>query len=167
VTVEAGPDARTHRVSVGMGAAQVEVRAPEWIGGPIRRAARVRLGNPHLVVQAVPGPDSEGVDLSELGEAVNAKEPGGANVHLLALVNRGRIAVRSYERGVGPTLACGSGACAAAATARAWGLVDSRVRVDQPGGVAEVSLDAAGEATLSGPSALVATIELPVGWPWR
>ncbi|HEX6569363.1 MAG TPA: hypothetical protein VF015_09360, partial [Acidimicrobiales bacterium] len=80
----------------------------------------------------------------------------------------GGIAVRSYERGVGPTLACGTGACAAAAAARAWGLAGNRVPVDMPGGRADVTLGAAAgdQVDLRGPATFVARIELGAS-PWR
>jgi len=102
-----------------------------------------------------------------LGESVNAKVPGGSNVHLLTTTDAG-IAVRTYERGVGLTLACGTGACASAAAARAWGLVGDRVPVDMPGGQAEVTLGAAADdpVVLRGPATFVAEIHLGVS-PWH
>ena len=131
---------------------------------PVRRTLRVDVGNPHLVFE-VGGLDE--VDVVELGESVNAKEPGGANVHLLTGESGDRIAIRTYERGVGPTLACGTGACAAAVAARAWGLVGGVVAVDQTGGTADVTVGADGAVVLRGPATLVATVELPGSWPWR
>ncbi|HEX2563246.1 MAG TPA: hypothetical protein VHK25_04995, partial [Acidimicrobiales bacterium] len=107
------------------------------------------------------------VDLVELGEGVNAKEPGGANVHLLTGETADRIAIRTYERGVGLTLACGTGACAAAVAARAWGLVGDVVAVGQAGGTAHVTVRPDGAVVLRGPATLVATVELPGAWPWR
>jgi diaminopimelate epimerase len=164
VTLHDRADPRTHTVSVEMGVARVGGEAPEWAGGPVRRTLRVDVGNPHLVFD-VGGLDE--VDLVELGESVNAKEPGGANVHLLTGEAGDRIAVRTYERGVGPTLACGTGACAAAVAARAWGLVGDVVAVHQAGGTADVTVGADGAVALRGPATLVATVELPGSWPWR
>jgi diaminopimelate epimerase len=69
------------------------------------------------------------------------------------------IDLRVWERGAGVTEACGSGACAAAHQAQAWGLVGDRVRVEMPGGAADVELSAGG-AVLIGPSVLVADVEL-------
>jgi diaminopimelate epimerase len=160
-------DARTQVSSVEMGPARVVGDAPEWSGGPFRRALLVDMGNPHLVVELAPGheqaaaADTGEVRLVELGERVNAKLPDGANVHLLAHDGDGGdgIVIRTYERGVGPTLACGTGACASAAAARAWGLAADRVPVRQPGGSAEVTLGAS--VVLQGPATLVATIEVP------
>src|ERR671919_117609 len=99
-------DPLTYDLSVDMGSARIDGEAPEWAAGPIRRTLRVDLGNPHLLLEV--GPDGEEPDLVELGEQVNAKVPGGVNVHLVTSRDRRHIAIRSYERGVGPTLACGT-----------------------------------------------------------
>ena len=129
------------------------------------------MGNPHLVIEVeVEGSlDGDGdqlaaaVDLVALGEKVNAAVEGGANVHLLTWPDGDdRIAIRTYERGVGPTQACGTGACASAAVAHAWGLVGDRVEVDMPGGTAQVRLGGgdAGTIALVGPATLVANIDV-------
>jgi diaminopimelate epimerase len=167
VTVHDQAGAATQVSSVEMGVPDLVGDAPEWATGPFRRALRVDMGNPHLVLELAPGHedaaagDTDDVRLVELGERVNAKLPGGANVHLLAPDGPGGpgVAIRTYERGVGPTLACGTGACASAAAARAWGLAGDRVPVRQPGGVAEVTLGSA--AVLRGPSTFVATVDVP------
>jgi diaminopimelate epimerase len=165
VTLHDRSDALTYMLSVEMGVARIAGEAPEWAGGPIGRSLRVDVGNPHLVFDV--GGNDDDVDLVELGESVNAKVPGGANVHLLSGEAGDRIAIRTYERGVGPTLACGTGACAAAVAARAWGLVGDQVAVDQAGGTADVTVGADGAVVLRGPATWVATVELPEGWPWR
>ena len=181
VTVHGRVDAVTHTLSVAMGPARIEGEAPEWAVDGAARALVVDMGNPHVVLDlsAAGTVVADGVDLVALGETVNAKVPGGANVHLLALPPpeaadapaadgvRG-IAIRTYERGVGPTRACGTGACASAAAARAWGLVGERVPVDMPGGRAEVTLGASAddEVVLRGPATFVAEIE-PAVSPWR
>jgi diaminopimelate epimerase len=168
VTVHEQVDEVTHSLSVAMGAVRIDGDAPEWSGGAVSRALLVEVGNPHLVLEV---PDGDGaadeIDLVALGEAANAKVAGGINVHLLAGDPTGAdagIAMRTYERGVGLTRACGTGACAAAAAAHAWGLVGEQVPVDMLGGRAEVTL---GEVVvLRGPATFVATIELGAS-PWR
>ena len=60
--------------------------------------------------------------------------PKRANVGFMQIVDRGHIKLRVFERGVGETLACGTGACAAVAVGRRRGLLDADVRVDLPGG---------------------------------
>jgi diaminopimelate epimerase len=174
VTVHERIDAVTHSLSVAMGAARVLGDAPEWTGGGVGRARVVDTGNPHLVLDmSGAGPDAAAeVDLVALGETANAKVPGGVNVHLLTVEAQPDgahgVAIRTYERGVGLTLACGTGACASAAAARAWGLVGDVVPVDMPGGRAEVTLgpSEADEVVLRGPATYVAAIELGAS-PWR
>jgi diaminopimelate epimerase len=171
VTVHERVDAVTHTLSVAMGAARVDGEAPEWTGGDVARALLVDMGNPHLVLDlsaAGPGVAAE-VDLVHLGETVNGKISGGANVHLLTAGRApGAVAIRTYERGVGPTRACGTGACASAVAARAWGLAGDRVPVEQPGGTAEVLLGAAADddVVLRGPAVRIADITLGAS-PWR
>ncbi len=176
VTVHEQLDAVTHSLSVAMGPARIEGERPEWTGRAAGRALAVDMGNPHLVLDLTTG-DAAGdaVDLRALGESANAKIPGGTNLHLVTTTGAPDeagegpgIAVRTYERGVGPTQACGTGACAAAVAARAWGLVGDRVPVDMPGGRAEVTLptDPAGDVVLLGPATFVAAVELGVS-PWR
>jgi diaminopimelate epimerase len=181
VTVHDQVDPVTHSLSVGMGAARIDGEAPEWTGDGVARALIVDMGNPHLVLDV---PDAgtgtaDEIDLIALGEAVNAKVPGGSNVHLVVPAAAGPgggrggegadgIAIRTYERGVGLTRACGTGACASAAAARAWGLVGDRVTVDMPGGRAEVRLGPSDldQVVLRGPATYVAEIVLAVS-PWR
>jgi diaminopimelate epimerase len=171
VTVHEQVDAVTHSLSVTMGVARVDGEAPEWAGGDVARALLVDMGNPHLVLDLsrAPAGAAEEIDLVEVGETVNGKIPGGANVHLLTTGRApGGIAIRTYERGVGPTLACGTGACASAVAARAWGLAGDRVPVAQPGGTAEVALGPGpdDEVVLGGPATYVADIRLGAS-PWR
>ncbi|HEX6418153.1 MAG TPA: diaminopimelate epimerase [Acidimicrobiales bacterium] len=172
VTVHEQTDAVTHVLSVAMGTARVGGEAPEWAGGPVGRTLTVDMGNPHLVLDL----SQTGIaamnddDLVALGETVNAKVPGGANVHVLAAHEGGGegIAIRTYERGVGLTRACGTGACAAAVAARAWGLAGDHVPVDMPGGRAEVTLGAADDdqVVLRGPATFVAEVSLGAS-PWH
>jgi len=178
VTVHERVDRVTHSLSVAMGPARTGAEAPEWAGGPVARALIVDMGNPHLVLDlsAAPAGDAAEVDLVAIGESANAKLPGGVNVHLLTLAAPGGgaapsergIAIRTYERGVGLTRACGTGACAAAAAARAWGLTGAHVSVDMPGGRAEVTLGRSPDdaVVLRGPATYVAAIELGES-PWR
>lgn len=109
------------------------------------------MGNPHAVhfwarpVSAYP--------LAQVGPKVehHAAFPNRTNYEVARVLDRGRIEARVWERGVGETLACGSGACAVAVAARILHLVDDRVEVSLPGGVLTVEWDGAGEVYLSGP----------------
>ena len=67
------------------------------------------------------------------------------------------LTMRIWERGVGETEACGTGACAAAAALHHWGRVGTAVTVHQPGGLAVVELRPDGTVTLAGPSVHIAT----------
>jgi diaminopimelate epimerase len=166
----------THSFSVAMGTPRIDGDAPEWTGGAVTRALVVDMGNPHLVLDlsGTHADAADEIDLVALGETVNAKVPGGSNVHLLTAAggpgdgdDRG-IAIRTYERGVGPTQACGTGACAAAVAARVWGLAGDRVPVDMAGGRAEVTLGRSDgdPVVLRGPATFVAEIRLGAS-PWR
>lgn len=109
----------------------------------------VDVGNPHLVVL---GPDPYKLDVGSLGAEL-AAGAGGANVEFVALgPGRDEVTMRVWERGVGETLACGTGSVAVAAALRFLGKVGPKVTVRQPGGQAEVRLGPDGAAVLSGPS---------------
>jgi len=154
VTVRPGPGPAGAWASVGMGRAVIE-------GGDDPRCnvghgqLRVNLGNPHLVVL---GPDPAGVAVTELGPALEANVAGGQNVEFVTLgPGPDEVTMRVWERGVGETLACGTGACAAAVAVAHWGRVGRRVTVHQPGGDALVEIGEDGTVVLSGPVARVAT----------
>jgi diaminopimelate epimerase len=115
----------------------------------------VSMGNPHAVV-AVDSVDDAPVEA--LGPQVEHAEafPEGCNVGFAELRSRRAVRLRVWERGVGETLACGSGACAAVAVLHRRGSVDADVTVALPGGELEISWAGAG-ATLwmTGPAAFV------------
>jgi len=128
-------------------------------GGSRRyRSTTVDMGNPHLVVAVA---DPSDIDLATLGPWLEQRFADGINVEFIAPTGRDSLDLRVWERGVGITQACGTGACAAVHAAHEWGLVGERVRVEMPGGVVEVEL--APSITLIGPAVHVATIELPDG----
>lgn len=139
-------DAVTQTFAVDMGSVRIGADAPEWVVPGVARAVTVDVGNPHLVLELVDGSDAPRPDLVELGELANAKIAGGANLHLLRGDGADAVSIRTYERGVGPTLACGTGACASAAAAHHWGLTGRNVRVTMPGGDVEVTLPGSGRA---------------------
>ena len=157
-----GADAATHRMSVEMGQAKVVGAAPEWTQGDVVRAARVDVGNPHVVLHwagaELPGTD----ELVALGARIDGTTPGGANVEvILAGADPEEIDMVVYERGVGPTQACGTGACAVAAAAHEWDLCGPTPTVHMPGGAVEVTLG--DPVLLTGDVTSVAIIDTP--WP--
>jgi diaminopimelate epimerase len=121
---------------------------------------RVDMGNPHLVILV---PDPATVAVAELGPAIEAKQPGGINVEWVSLgPGPGEITMRVWERGVGETLACGTGACAAAFAVHHFGQVGAKVTVHQAGGDVQVDLRGDGTVALAGPSQRVAQVEVHV-----
>jgi len=98
----------------------------------------VSIGNPHAVLRV---PDVDLAPVQRLGPLIerHARFPKRCNVGFMQVVDRNSIRLRVFERGVGETLACGTGACAAVAVARRWGLVDDTVHVDLRGGRAMVT----------------------------
>ena len=110
----------------------------------------VSVGNPHAVILVE---NLDKVPLSQWGPAIenHHRFPEGTNVEFLLPLARDRLALRVWERGVGETLACGSGACAAMVTAHRLGLVDDCVAVELPGGIATVRWSGSGAVFLDGP----------------
>ena len=114
--------------------------------------AEVDAGNPHLVRRVE---DPASVDLLALG----AQHPE-LNVEVIAPgVEPDSLLFRVHERGAGITMACGTGSCAAAAAAHAWGLVGPTVVVHNPGGDVTVELKG-GEALLTGETVWIADVEV-------
>ena len=110
----------------------------------------VSVGNPHAVYFC-PNPVSD-FPLSQLGPKIEQHKifPRGVNFEVVRVLDRQQIEARVWEKGVGETLACGSGACAITVAARLHGHVDDRVGVQLPGGLLEVEWDGVGEVLLSG-----------------
>ena len=105
------------------------------------RARRASAGNPHLVVVGDPGLDLDALDLTALAAHVAPGFEDGVNVEVVRPgIGPGTLELRVFERGAGETLACGTGSCAAAAVARAYGLVGDEVAVQNPGGTLHVRL---------------------------
>ena len=156
-TVEYRPGDRSDvaEASVDMGKAELGPDQTQEFGD--RKARQVDMGNPHLVLL---GPDPSAVAVGELGPQLQAIHPGGINVEFVALgPGADQLTMRVWERGVGETLACGTGACAAAAAAHSWGLVGEVVTVHNPGGSLRVGLGSNG-ISLAGPTRRVADVEV-------
>ena len=124
--LRAGPTPGWATASVDMGPARLGPDQPQEFDD--RRARTVDVGNPHLVLL---GPDTASVDIAELGPKLQAAFSGGINVEWITpwRDDEGELLdFRVWERGVGETLACGTGSVAAAAAARSWGAVRRRGR---------------------------------------
>lgn len=97
------------------------------------RITCLSVGNPHCVIFV----DNVGnFPVSEIGPLIEHDKlfPKGVNVEFAQIYSRGKIHVRVWERGVGETLACGTGACASVVTANTLGKVDEKVVVHLLGG---------------------------------
>lgn len=106
---------------------------PLRVGEKELQISAVSMGNPHAVMQ-VPSVSTAPVDT--LGPAVenHSRFPNRTNVGFMEVVSPSHIKLRVFERGVGETQACGTGACAAVAVGRRLGLLQEEVQVDAPGG---------------------------------
>jgi diaminopimelate epimerase len=121
----------------------------------------ISMGNPHAVY-FVQYPVSD-FPLTQLGPRVEQHKifPNRVNFEVAHVINRQQIEVRVWERGVGETLACGSGACAVAVAARLHGYIDNKVNIKLLGGMLDVEWDGIGEVFLSGPAEVVFSGEWP------
>ncbi|MEV7008418.1 diaminopimelate epimerase [Streptosporangium sp. NPDC051022] len=127
----------------------------DLVSGSRLRFAAVSMGNPHAVIEV---DDVDAAPVARIGQALQGSDffPPTVNVGFAEVVSRGSIRLRVYEYGAGETLACGSGACAAAAVLMRRERVDRNVSVALPGGELQVSwLDAAEQILLAGPAAFV------------
>lgn len=99
----------------------------------------VNLGNPHAVISV---DDVDAAPIAQIGKKLqrHPKFPNGVNVGFMQKISPGEIRLRVFERGVGETLGCGSGACAAVAIAHATDNYHSQVTVRFPGGNVSVKL---------------------------
>jgi len=153
------------RVRVAMGLCRFERGAIGMAGDPDAnfikqdlgvhglKGTAVSIGNPHLVCVV---DDAGAIPLHDWGPVLERHElfPSHVNVHF---VSRGRDSIiqRTWERGAGETMACGSGACAVAATAVRIGMASSPVQINLPGGNLEIEIDRAGHAFMTGPAEFV------------
>ncbi len=113
------------------------------------------MGNPHVVI---PVADVEAIDLQRYGAAleVHPAFPARTNVHFVQAISPTHLVMRVWERGAGPTLACGTGACATLVVAHRLGLAERRARLDLPGGPLEIDWDeSSGHLFMTGPAVAV------------
>jgi diaminopimelate epimerase len=135
------------RLSVTLGKARIlEARIDATVGGEAREGMGISMGNPHLVLLPLDRPTDLRADALRLGPTLerHPKFPERTNVGFIAVRSPRGLDVVVFERGVGLTDACGTGAGAATVAAKRWGLVDREkpIAVSLPGGMLEVSVDA-------------------------
>ena len=117
--------------------------------------AAAGMGNPHLVI---PVNDVAAIDLERCGAAleIHPAFPARTNVHFVQALSPTHLVMRVWERGAGPTLACGTGACATLVVAHCLGLAERRARLDLPGGPLEIAWDIASDHLfMTGPAVAV------------
>jgi diaminopimelate epimerase len=177
VSVERESGAVT-RATVSMGEpafarAAIPMQGPAWesfldrpfdIGGTTVPAGAVSMGNPHLVLFV--DEDPERYHVAHTASALEHHElfPERTNVELARVRQGGEaIDVRVWERGVGETLSCGTGACAVAVLANESGRSPSAVTIHYPGGDLRVTRQPDGQVLLSGGVSHVfdGTVDLP------
>ena len=155
------------QVSVDMGAPRLEPAAIPFLAdaraaayalaleGESATIGAVSMGNPHAVLRV---DDVDSAPVARLGPAIehDRRFPNRVNVGFMQILDRGHIRLRVWERGAGETLACGTGACAAAVIGRLQGDLDERVRVELPGGALVIHWPGAGASvTMTGPATRV------------
>jgi diaminopimelate epimerase len=103
------------------------------VNGELVSLGTVSIGNPHAVIRVS---DVALAPVSRLGPLIerHAQFPKRVNVGFMQVLDPGHIKLRVFERGAGETLACGTGACAAVVVGNIWEVLESRVKVDLPGG---------------------------------
>jgi len=122
----------------------------------------VSMGNPHAV-QIVPDVDTAPVELNGPLIEHHPRFPRRVNAGFMQVVDRQHVRLRVFERGVGETLACGTGTCAAVVAGIRRGLLDSPVRVDARGGQLSIAWDGEGQPVwLTGPAVTVFEGEIEI-----
>lgn len=127
----------------------IEVEGKTW------QIGAVSMGNPHAILLV---DDVQTAPVETLGPLLEAhpRFPQKANIGFLQIVNRGFARIRVYERGVGETLACGTGACAAMVFGSLLGRLDPEVELKLSGGNLKISWDGEGQPVMmSGPACRV------------
>jgi diaminopimelate epimerase len=125
------------------------------VAGNDYRISAVSMGNPHAVMIVS---DINTAPVETLGPEIEKHErfPENVNAGFMEIVHKRFIKLRVYERGVGETMACGTGACAAVVAGIEQGLLDSPVEVKLPGGNLNISWQGANEPVMmEGPAAKV------------
>jgi diaminopimelate epimerase len=163
VTVGMGPPAFTRAEIPMQGpAGEPFLTEPFEVDGTTFKASAVSMGNPHLVLFVERDPDD--MDVHWIGPRIehDPRFLNRTNVEFVA-VQDGALKTRVWERGVGETMACGTGACATLVAANEAGLVAARAEVRFPGGTVLVERTDT-EALLTGPAERVFEATIDEAW---
>ncbi|WP_027356497.1 diaminopimelate epimerase [Desulfofundulus thermocisternus] len=127
------------------------INEPLVLEGQTFYITAVSMGNPHCVLFV---PDVEQVDLYGLGPKLenHPSFPRKTNVEFVQVLSRDEVKVRVWERGAGPTLACGTGACATVVAGVLNNLTGRKVMVHLPGGTLDIEWGEDGHLFMTGPA---------------
>ena len=140
---------------VPFNATETAAAYPLEVAGETLEIGAVSMGNPHAVL---PVDDVDTADVAGLGPLIEAHPdfPERANAGFMQIVSAEKIRLRVFERGVGETLACGTGACAAVVYGIQRGWLQDTVTVELPGGKLTIAWAGAGQpVVMTGPTAVV------------
>jgi diaminopimelate epimerase len=178
IEVERDEDGRVTSATVEMGApiltpADIPFDSPDSatgkaridVGGETVELSAVSMGNPHAVIVV---DDVETAAVERLGSAIERHDrfPKGTNVEFVEIIAPDHLRVRVWERGVGETAACGTGACATLVALQRLGLAGDEVRLELPGGEVTVRYvaDENSSVLLTGGAVEVATGIVDDAW---
>ena len=133
------------------------------LDGQALRISSVSMGNPHCVVYV---DDVDSAPVETLGPKLERHEafPNRVNVEFVQVVARDHVRQRTWERGAGETMACGSGACATVVASILRRVTDARVRVELRGGELDIQwAGASASVFMTGPTASVFTGTIELG----
>ncbi|MDO7786203.1 diaminopimelate epimerase [Desulforamulus aquiferis] len=121
------------------------------VNGQIINITAVSMGNPHCVIFV---PDLKDIPFSQLGPIIEAHPafPRKTNVEFVQVLSPTEVRMLVWERGAGPTMACGTGACAVGVAGVLNGLTDKAVTVHLPGGPLYIEWDGVGSVYMTGPA---------------
>jgi diaminopimelate epimerase len=155
VRVDMG-SAKMARTDIGIWGApdSTFVEQPIDFHGTTMKGTAVSMGNPHLVLFV---PDVSAVPLTEWGPTLEKHPlfPNRINVHFIQVLSRNHLKQRTWERGAGVTLACGTGACASAVAGRVTGRSEEQVTVSLPGGDLQIECREGEHVFMTGPAETV------------
>tara|TARA_Y100001968_G_scaffold21183_1_gene16744 strand:+ start:925 stop:1734 length:810 start_codon:yes stop_codon:yes gene_type:complete len=125
------------------------------------RVYAIGMGNPHMITYVK---DFNDLPLNEFGSLLenNKYSPSKTNVHFVKVINKSKIEVMVWERGAGPTLACGTGACACLVVSKLLNKTSHNVEVLLPGGTLEIEWDNDNVIYMTGEAKYVFTGEIEI-----
>lgn len=138
------------------------------VAGNVYSITAVSMGNPHACIYAKNGSPIQLTDirLATLGPefAQQSVFPSGVNTEFVEVVDRSHVKMVVWERGAGPTLACGTGACALVVAGVLEDRIERRCQVELPGGMLEINGNAAdNHVYMTGPATCVFTGSVKLG----